>query len=87
MGSKTLQRSSLELYYDLLVTSGYLYCRNVFFFLSFSVAMAQGLWDFSSPTAYRTQAVAAMMTILTTRLVGAPEAGIFSVLVLQMHHV
>lgn len=35
----------------------------------------------------RTQAVAAMMTILTARLVGAPEAGIFSVLILQMHHV
>lgn len=43
--------------------------------------------DFSFLIKDRTQAVAAMMTILTTRLVGAPEAGIFSVLILQMHHV
>ena len=43
--------------------------------------------DFSFLIEDRTQAVAAMMTILTTRLVGAPEAGIFSVLILQMHHV
>lgn len=55
LGSKTLQRSSLELHYD-LPCHIWLFILQKFFF-SFFVAMAWSLWDISSPTTDWTQAM------------------------------